>query len=390
MSSLLVLGMIIFLVGMITETYILYYLTYIFVGLSIMLKIYNNNIRNNLSITHSIDDSHIFLKEKTSCRIEMSNQGKIPVFWVKVNEILPIKLTTLRHNSVVQLGSGETITREFELRGKRRGYYTLGPLRWRSGDIFGYKDIGDVVEEESFFVFPKILSLAELGLPSRIPYGKMQWPQPIFKDPVKNAGIREYQPGDRMNKVHWKATARTGEIKVRKAESTVSLETAVVLDLAQGSYGLSGLEPNTELAITTAASIGAYLTRQKQIFKFISNGKDPISASDDLIISPAAKGEGHLQKILEILARIEFDENEEIDTFFNHNLDLSWGATVIIITKTDTEKIINWCLNLLARGYSVKLLLVGGRVVHKQYLHLPFTAPLTIYQVSSEEDLYAV
>lgn len=390
MRSFLSLAIIIFITGVVLKIHMLYNLAYFFFGLHILISLYHRNLVENLKITHQLKDDHIFLNEKIECQIKFVNQGRLPVLWLKFIESLPVKLTAGNEKDVIKLNPGEVKNWSFELKGRRRGLYHIGPVRWECGDIIGYNSFNGELQEIPVIVFPRILSIEELGLPSRLPFGGIKWPQPLYKDPYQMVGIRDYQSGDRLNKIHWKATARTGSLLVRENQSTVSLETAIFLNLSQLDYGLKYLERKTELAITTAASIAYYLTRAGQPVSLITNGINPFADYSEKIVHPSGRGEMHLQQLLETLACIEITKKDDFITLLSGKLDLSWGATIIIITNQDTEELIKICYNLIARGFSVKLIIVGHRVLHRQYLHRPFTAPLSIYQVRREEDIYGI
>ncbi|MFW5985868.1 MAG: DUF58 domain-containing protein, partial [Halanaerobiales bacterium] len=301
-----------------------------------------------------------------------------------------VKLTAGNEKDVIKLNPGEVKSRDLTLKARRRGLYHIGPLRWESGDIIGYQSLNGEVKEIPVVVFPRIISMEELGLPSQLPFGDIKWHRPLYKDPYRMVGIREYQSGDRLNQIHWKATARTGSLQVREKESTVSLETVIFLNLSQKDYGLKYLERKTELAITVCASISYYLTGAGQPVSLITNGNNPFAEYKEKIVHPSGRGEAHLQQLLKTLACIEITEEDDFISLLGSQHNLSWGATIIIITNQDTDELIRTCYNLIARGFSIKIILVGPRVIHREYLHRPFTAPLTIYQVRKVRDIYEI
>jgi hypothetical protein len=75
-------------------------------------------------------------------------------------------------------------------------------------------------------------------------------------------------------------------------------------------------------------------------------------------------------------------------SIFDNNLNLSWGATIIIITNKDDEVLFKYLLKLRKHGFNIKIIIVGDEVVHKQYLNKNLTAPLTIYQIRGEDEIY--
>jgi uncharacterized protein (DUF58 family) len=438
----LALGLVTYLGGAVLQRTILFKLAYFFLLFHFIIKYYHYNIFKNLKVSHRLKNDHLFFNEEVETIIEVENNSFLPILWFKLEEFLPGQLTTLEEQHLSYFKAGEKKEWRFKLRAKKRGLYKIGPLRWEFGDFLGYQLTKGELEELEFYIYPKVLELEELGLASRIPFGNSKWPQPIYKDPYRNAGIREYQPADRLNKIHWKATAKTGELKSRKNESTVSIDTALVLNMSQNDYGLKFLERKTELAVTAAASIAYYLNRSSHNYKFLSNaviaGRDkeefkayqaqiieekekaaqeteaeagsekPVSDQnqaepeqaeqensaeenstdfENYLKLPSGSGDGHLQQLLELLARAEISESDNFLNLLTEELDLGWGGTLIIFTEKDDQELMQVVQNLLRRGYNIKIMIMGDQVVHREYEHKPYTAPLSIHHLKRERDL---
>jgi len=438
----LALGLVTYLGGAVLQRTILFKLAYFFLLFHFIIKYYHYNIFKNLEISHQLTNDHLFFNEQIETIIEVENNSFLPILWLKLEEFLPGKLTTLEEQHLSYFKAGEKKEWRFQLRAKKRGLYKIGPLRWEMGDFLGYELTKGELEELEVYIYPKIMDLEELGLASRIPFGNSKWPQPIYKDPYRSAGIREYQPSDRLNKIHWKATAKTGELKSRKNESTVSIDTALVLNMSQKDYGLKFLERKTELAVTAAASMAYYLNRAGHSYKFLSNAviegkdkeefnayqsqiteseaaeqdsnaeeKDKSDSDIDLekneqeqsgrqssaaelsdefesyLKLPSGSGDAHLQELLELLARAEISKADNFLNLLTEELDLGWGGTLIIFTEKDDQELMQVVQNLLRRGYNIKIMIMGDQLVHKEYQHKPYTAPLSIHHLRRERDL---
>jgi len=59
-------------------------------------------------------------------------------------------------------------------------------------------------------VYPRIIPLTGYDLTSRRPIGDVLLMHRLFEDPTRISGVRPYELGDPLNRVHWRATARTG------------------------------------------------------------------------------------------------------------------------------------------------------------------------------------
>ena len=109
------------------------------------------------------------------------------------------------------IGIHGSTTMEYEIEFKMRGYYQLGPLVLESGDLFGLHRRYRVGTDPNFvLVYPKVLPLEGYDLASRRPVGEIRLTHRLFEDPTRIAGVRKYEAGDPLNRVHWRATARTG------------------------------------------------------------------------------------------------------------------------------------------------------------------------------------
>ena len=85
-------------------------------------------------------------------------------------------------------------------------------------------------------VYPRIVALNSIQIPSRSPQGTMRHTQPIFEDPTRVLGKREYVAGDSLRRVDWKSTAVTGRLQVKLFEPAISLETLIFLNLNAEDY----------------------------------------------------------------------------------------------------------------------------------------------------------
>jgi uncharacterized protein (DUF58 family) len=81
----------------------------------------------------------------------------------------------------------------------------------RSADLLGiFPGALEIGETHHITVYPRVFPIADLGLPADRPFGERKGRNPIFEDPIRIAGLREYRPGDPMKRIDWKATARSG------------------------------------------------------------------------------------------------------------------------------------------------------------------------------------
>lgn len=330
-----------------------------------------------------------FLTEKIPLKIELVNTSWLPVIWAQLNESLPVELIVPNSiQRVVSLGPKSRVQFAFTLNADKRGYYPIGPLHLRSGDMLGLADDAQTEgRADNLIVYPRIVPLAGVPLPSRSPLGTLRHTQPMFEDPSRVRGKRDYVAGDSLRRVDWKATASTGRLQVKQFEPSIALETAIVLNLNADEYDYRTRYDATELAVVVAASVANWIIGQRQSVGLWVNGEDPLSAQPPAAISPH-KGRAHLTRLLDVLARVRSIKTQPLVDQLRQTLPrLSWGTTLIVITGSADDALFDEIFRARRAGLDVLIALMGlvpDRVaVIQRARH--FGVPL--YEFTRERDL---
>ena len=174
------------------------------------------------------------------------------------------------------IGAGKSTLLKYTLVCDMRGYYQIGPTLLETGDLFGLHRRHRVVAKPRFLlVLPKVIPLPRYDFASQRPIGEINVAHRLFEDPTGERGVRPYQVGDPLERVHWRATARTGELMCRVFDAT-TLAATILLDFHKEGYHSRGEPYRSELAITVAASISYAVTMLNQQVGFASNGRDAV------------------------------------------------------------------------------------------------------------------
>lgn len=225
-------------------------LIYLMVGAFALGAWWSRRVLKQIEAQREID-SHAFLGKTIKISLKVHNNGLFPAAWVALHDSLPLALGGIKpFQRVAGFGVREESRFEYTLEARKRGYYTVGPLTISTGDLFG---VGERVEKEipSQFitVYPKIVPLANVKIPSRSPQGTLRHHQPLFEDPTRVFGKRDYVAGDSLRRVDWKSTAMTGRLQVKLFEPSISLETMIFLNLNAEDYNFHGRIDSTELGV---------------------------------------------------------------------------------------------------------------------------------------------
>ncbi|WP_078911277.1 DUF58 domain-containing protein [Streptomyces sp. NRRL WC-3742] len=148
----------------------------------------------------------------------------------------------------------------YRVRSDLRGRYPLGPLQLRLSDPFGMCEVGRAfTASDTLTVVPQVQALPYVRL-----LGAWGGQGESASHSLALAGdddviLREYRPGDDLRRVHWKSTARYGELMVRREEQPQKARATVLLDTREFGHRGSGPASSFEWAVSCAASVSAHL-----------------------------------------------------------------------------------------------------------------------------------
>lgn len=366
-----------------------FYLLYFFFGVYFLSRLWARRSLAAVAVERDYPQ-RAFLGERATCTLRLRNRGWLPIAWLRLHDSLPIQLKSPNfYRTVLSLMPHERATLSYELDCRRRGYYPLGPLTLHSGDLFG---IGNeqlrITRDEAVIVFPQIVPLTHLGLPAQSPFGEVASKQRIYEDPARLLGVRDYQRGDSIRHIHWKATAVHGDLQVKRFEPAISVEAQILLDLHNDDYTRARLATASELAIVVAASIANHIIERRQQVGLACNGYDPLGQPGRPIILPPRKGRAHLMQILDVLARIELGEHLPYERLLRQvGLHLTWGGTAILVTPDADDALFERLLLLKRSGHHLVLVVTDPQ---RSFLGIQQRARqvgIRAYQIWRERDL---
>ncbi len=356
-------------VAFFTRVNFFFYLLYSLFGIYFLGRLWASRSVAGVAVERH-HEPRMFFGESLPVRLEVHNRGWLPVLWLRLADTVPFDLMGgIAFRRVLSLWPGERERYEYRLLGRRRGYYRLGPLVGQGGDLLGTAVYEKQVAGDGWvIVYPRIVPLSHLGLPSQSPFGVLPSRQRLFEDPTRIRGVRDYQPGDSLRRLDWKTSARVGQLQVRRYEPAIALDTAIFLNLAGSEYPQPCRYAATELGIVVSASLAAHLSEQRQAIALITNGRDPLRSgppapgAELTAALPLRKGREHLMDILDLLARAEMvADGEEAVPFLEllnrKSLALPWGSTVVAISSQEVEGLLETLLGLRRRGLHVLLVL---------------------------------
>ncbi|AUG58462.1 DUF58 domain-containing protein [Acetivibrio saccincola] len=321
----------------------------------------------SFSVDKATEGDSIFLEEI------IYNKKPIPISWIKAEIYTSKWLDFAGKDAVIAqesrfvtsnffLKSYQKTTRRWNVKCLKRGYYKIDKITLVGGDFLGsFSESSDVIDVEAqLLVYPAPVVLERCFRPASRIIGDTIVRRWINDDPFMFSGIREYMPGDALNRIHWKATASRNRLMVKKNDFTANLKTAVVLNIQSRDS-----EPDEvidkeyiEFGIKVAATVFDKALKESLPLSFSTNGsifneKNPINTKE-------AVGWEHVNELLGILARLKLKKVQDFEYFINDIYKNYQNTEVIILTSYLTEKICNTIRKIKARKNNVSIILLNA------------------------------
>lgn len=201
-----------------------------------------------------------------------------------------------------QIGGRQKITRRLLFIGKKRGYYNIKNVDLIGSDIFLSSEYVKSMPTASYlYVYPRMFQSREFMNSLQKLNGDIIVKRHMLEDPFEYRGIRDYQPFDDIRSVNWKATARTGEMKVNQRNYTAMQTIRIFLNVEDD--GVLKREEETEAALQIVMGLTVFFLSQGIKVSCYSNAKDIITG--EAVSIEGGAGGGQKDVIGKALARVD-------------------------------------------------------------------------------------
>lgn len=163
-------------------------------------------------------------------RFEVQNDSRLPHLWIEVRD--ESTLPGSKGSRVLTLIAGRQ-GRSYLARTRliQRGVFPLGPTELRSGDLFGLFPVKQsLAVQDSLLVYPMMVELSNFPNPPGLLPGGEALRRRTQQVTPNAAGVREYAPGDPLNRIHWLSTARRDRLIVKEFELDPLADVWIILD----------------------------------------------------------------------------------------------------------------------------------------------------------------
>jgi uncharacterized protein (DUF58 family) len=298
---------------------------------------------SDLEAGYAVSQLHGHVGDRLRVTYTLRNTSRIPKPWLEIHN--PTTLPGgLPGRAITLGGSGE---RSWLIRAPltRRGHFRIEPLHIRTADPFGFFEAAATVGQGiGIVVYPRLEPLPMWRLPSASLEGSHAAPERTLQTTPLATTVRPYAPGDSMNRIHWKSTARHGEIQVKEFDLEQTADAWIILDLQRTIQAGRGDESTTEAAIRAAASIAdKALNENRAVGMTVNAGRTAYL--------PADRGGRQHQKVMQLLAAVDADSSTPLmETLVASVGRLRRGMTAVIITASLDPSWVRPLASLRARG----------------------------------------
>ena len=221
----------------------------------------------------SLDPKQAVAGDSVTVNLTITNRARLPTGALMLEDKLPNRMTGRARFVLESLAGHQAGTVSYRLPALGRGQYRVGPLRIRLADPFHMIDLTrSFTATDEFVVTPRIDPLTARELPRSDDIGDSAGSHSVGSHGADDASTREYRIGDDLRKIHWRSSARTGQMMVRQEERPWRSSATVLLDLRADAHDVTPpslgppdadprVDSSLEWAVSAAASIGTQAMR---------------------------------------------------------------------------------------------------------------------------------
>ncbi|WBC17078.1 DUF58 domain-containing protein [Micromonospora sp. WMMA1998] len=293
--------------------------------LPLLAAAYVGRSRYKLACNRSLEPHRAPVGASSRVVLRLQNLSRLPTGTLLLEDRLPYALGSRPRVVLERLGAHQASSVAYTVRADVRGRYEVGPLVIRLTDPFGLCELTrSFPSTDHLTVIPQVTPLPSVRLPGEYAGSGDSRARSVAVHGEDDAATREYRMGDDLRRVHWKSTARTGELMVRREEQPWESRATVVLDTRAAGHRGEGPTASFEWAVSAAASITMHLRQAGYKLRLVTGNGVDVGATE-------AGGEGLL---LDHLAEVHLDRRGEITTLVQQVRQRADGGLIIALLGT--------------------------------------------------------
>jgi uncharacterized protein (DUF58 family) len=250
-----------------------------------------------LASSRSVRPVRTSVGNRIAVTLRVDNPTRLETGVLLLEDRLPYQLGPGARFVVPAISGGDRELLNYEVRAAARGRYTLGPLAVRLADPFGLAQVtSELAGTSDVIVHPRVEALSVPGLGGELASSAATKVRYLFTQGDEFYTTREYRDGDDLRKVHWRSSAKRGQLMIRQEERPWQARAVLALDLRRAAHRGHGGRASFERTVSAAASIALRLGRSGYELAMVTD--------DGSRVSPAGVAD-QATAVLDFLASVE-------------------------------------------------------------------------------------
>ncbi|MDN4173023.1 DUF58 domain-containing protein [Nocardioides sp. SOB77] len=236
--------------------------------------------RYRLALVRTVTPQLVTAGQSARVDLALTNEGRTPSGVLLLEDQVPYVLGSRPRFVLEGIGHGWRRHASYQVRSDVRGRFELGPMSVRVADPFGLVEMGRSFRTTATLtVTPRTVALPTIPLGGGWTGAGDNRPRAFATGSAEDVTVREYRRGDDLRRVHWRSSARTGELMVRREEQPWQSRATLVVDNRARAHRGQGVASSLEAAVSAAASIAVHLTQRGFAVRLVTaTGEDPGNA----------------------------------------------------------------------------------------------------------------
>jgi len=266
--------------------------------------------RYRFALVRTLSPTHVESGQPSRVDLSLTNEGRAPTGVLLLEEHLPYVLGNRPRFVLEGIGHGWRRHVSYQVRSDVRGRFEIGPMTVRVSDPFGLVELGRSFRTTvPLIVTPRTVPLPAIPLSGAWTGSGDNRPRAFAMGSAEDVTVREYRRGDDLRRVHWRSSARVGELMVRREEQPWQSRATLFIDNRAIAHRGHGVASSLESAVSAAASIAVHLAQRGFAVRLVTaHGEDPQTVWHDRASST------NTTPLLESLAVLESVRIQHIDT----------------------------------------------------------------------------
>jgi uncharacterized protein (DUF58 family) len=301
-------------------------------ALPLLAAAYVGRTRYKLACSRTLDPHRVPVGASARVVLRLQNLSRLPTGTMLLEDKLPYALGSRPRLVLERLGAQQASSVAYTVRADVRGRYEVGPLVVRLTDPFGLCELIRAFPSiDKLTVVPQVVALPSVRLAGEFAGAGESRARSVAVHGEDDAATREYRHGDDLRRVHWRSTARVGELMVRREEQPWESRATVVLDTRGYAHRGEGPTASFEWAVSAAASIAVHLRHSGYKLRLVGDAGVDVDTTE-------ADGDG---PILDHLADVRLAQRGDIAELIERVRHRSDGGLIIgvfgLLTPAEAE-----------------------------------------------------